>query len=77
MFAPNFYKWQQKGSRIAWFDRIAKEKDIPLHAASGWSYLSEDQYNGMFSIYVHQIFLFKIYAQKAKFIQPAHLFHYV
>ena len=57
IFAPNFYKWQQKGSRIAWFDRIAKEKDVPLHAASGWSYLSEDQYNSMFSIYISKLML--------------------
>ena len=50
--APSFYKWQQKGSRIAWFERIAKEKDVPLHVASGWSYLSEDQFNSMFKIYI-------------------------
>ena len=50
--APSFYKWQQKGSRIAWFERIAKEKDVPLHVASGWTYLSEDQFNSMFKIYI-------------------------
>ena len=50
--APSFYKWQQKGSRIAWFERIAKEKDVPLHVASGYTYLSEDQYNSMFKIYI-------------------------
>ena len=42
---PSFYKWQQKGARVAWFQRLAEEKDVPLHVASGWNYVSEDQYN--------------------------------
>ena len=54
--APSFYKWQQKGSRIAWFERIAKEKNVPLHVASGWTYLSEDQFNSMFKRAILPIF---------------------
>ena len=47
VIAPNSYKKGQKDSRIYWFDKLAKEEDIPIHVASGWSYLSEEQYESM------------------------------
>ena len=49
IIAPSFHKWQQKGSRVAWFQRLATDKKVPLHVASGWNYLSEDQYNSKVS----------------------------
>ena len=47
VIAPNSYKKGQKDSRIYWFDKLAKEDGLPIHVASGWSYLSEEQYESM------------------------------
>ena len=50
VIAPNSYKKGQKDSRIYWFDKLAKEEGLPIHVASGWSYLSEEQYESMYVI---------------------------
>ena len=51
VIAPNSYKKGQKDSRIYWFDKLAKDEGLPIHVASGWSYLSEEQYEGMLFLY--------------------------
>ena len=43
-----FKNWQQK-SRLQWFEDVAQKDELPLHAASGWGYMSEVQYNEMVS----------------------------
>ena len=46
--SPNLYagfKQRQKESRIAWFENLAQEQEVPLHAASGWGYMSREEYN--------------------------------
>ena len=47
---PKYYKVfqrSQQDSRLQWFEKVAQNKRIPLHAASGWGYMSEKQYNSM------------------------------
>jgi ubiquinone/menaquinone biosynthesis C-methylase UbiE len=50
VLSPTYYerfkKWQQE-SRLAWFEDVAQNNELPLHAASGWGYMSELQYNEM------------------------------
>ena len=41
-----FKDWQKR-SRIDWFDNIAMKEGIPLHVASGYSYMSEEEYSEM------------------------------
>ena len=41
-----FKNWQKR-SRLDWFENIAMQDEIPLHAASGWGYMSEEQYSEM------------------------------
>ena len=45
-YYERFKKWQQE-SRLAWFEDVAQNNELPLHAASGWDYMSELQYNEM------------------------------
>ena len=49
-FSPSLYegfKKRQQESRLQWFENVAQKTDIPLHAASGWGYMSEEEYNNM------------------------------
>ena len=39
------YKRTYRGQRMAWFEELAQEDGLSLHAASGWGYLTEHQYN--------------------------------
>ena len=50
VISPNIYanfKRKQQDSRLKWFENVAQDDTIPLHAASGWGYMSEKQYNSM------------------------------
>ena len=50
LISPNVYqnfKVKQKGHRLQWFEDLAQQDNIPLHAASGYGYMSEDEYNNM------------------------------
>ena len=50
LISPNVYqnfKVKQKGQRLQWFEDLAQQDNIPLHAASGYGYMSEDEYNNM------------------------------
>lgn len=41
-----FKRWKQD-DRLQWFEKMAQIETIPLHAASGWGYLSEEEYNSI------------------------------
>ena len=45
---PNIYKNIKKSSRLAWFNQIAQEEKPNLHSASGWGYLSTEEFNRMY-----------------------------
>ena len=45
---PNLYKDIKKSSRLAWFNQIAQEVKPNLHSASGWGYLSTEEFNRMY-----------------------------
>ena len=47
VIAPEFYKKDQQSHRLNWFNRLAKEEGKSLHIAAGWSYLTDDQFNGI------------------------------
>ena len=47
VIAPEFYKKDQQSQRLNWFNRLAKEEGKSLHIAAGWSYLTDDQFNGI------------------------------
>ena len=43
-----FKNWQQK-SRLEWFEDVAQKEELPLHAASGYGYMSEVEFSEMVS----------------------------
>ena len=50
VISPNIYtnfKRRQQEVRQKWFEDVAQDNTVPLHAASGWGYMSEEEYNAM------------------------------
>ena len=45
-FHEEFKKWQKR-ERLDWFENIALKGEMPLHAASGWGYMSHEIYDEM------------------------------
>ena len=45
---PNLYRDIKKSSRLAWFNKMAQEEKPNLHSASGWGYLSTEEFNRMY-----------------------------
>ena len=43
----SIYRKDQQSQRLNWFNRLAKEEGKSLHIAAGWSYLTDDQFNGL------------------------------
>ena len=50
LVSPSLYtgfKQREQKSRLSWFEDLAQGKEVPLHAASGWGYMSREEYNSM------------------------------